>query len=242
MKALFLLLILANVLFFTYARVIREGTDPADQISQLQINPDQVKLLKAADGAPQEVPPARDRPPASSKSIPPAASRTAPVVPAACLEWGNFAGPNVARAEGALAQLDLPAGQVERVVTDADGYWVHIPPLKTRAEADRKARELRDLGVTEFLVVQDAGQWRNAISLGIFRTDEAAQTFLAKLKQQGVRSAIAARRENFLKHVAFHVREPDEETVARVTALQQYFPGSEVKAGPCPAAATADKG
>jgi len=148
----------------------------------------------------------------------------------------------VARAEGALAQLELPAGQVERVVTDADGYWVHIPPLKTRAEADRKARELMDLGVTDFLVVQDAGQWRNAISLGIFRTDEAAQTFLAKLKQQGVRSAIAARRENFLKQVAFHVREPDQETVARVTALQQYFPGSEVKAGPCPAAATAVRG
>jgi len=233
MRALFLLLVLANVLFFTYAHVVRVGTDSADQISQLQINPDQVKLLKAADGAPQEAPPARDRPPAS---------RTAPAVPAACLEWGNFAGPNVARAEGALAQLELPAGQVERVVTDADGYWVHIPPLKTRAEADRKARELMDLGVTDFLVVQDAGQWRNAISLGIFRTDEAAQTFLAKLKQQGVRSAIAARRENFLKQVAFHVREPDQETVARVTALQQYFPGSEVKAGPCPAAATEVRG
>jgi hypothetical protein len=125
---------------------------------------------------------------------------------------------------------------VERVLADAGGYWVHVPPLKTKAEVDRKARELRDLGVTEFFVVQDAGQWRNAISLGIFRTDEAAQTFLAKLKQQGVRSAIAARRENFLKQVAFYVREPDEATVARVTALQQEFPGSEVKAGPCPEA------
>jgi hypothetical protein len=158
-------------------------------------------------------------------------------VPAACLEWGIFAGPNVARAEGALSRLELPAGQVERVLADAGGYWVHVPPLKTKAEVDRKARELRDLGVTEFFVVQDAGQWRNAISLGIFRTDEAAQTFLAKLKQQGVRSAIAARRENFLKQVAFYVREPDEATVARVTALQQEFPGSELKAGPCPAPA-----
>jgi len=236
MRALFLLLILANVLFFTYAHVVRVGTDSTDQISQLQINPDQVKLLKAADGAPQEVPLA------SSKAIPPAASRTAPAVPAACLEWGIFAGPNVARAEGALAQLELPAGQVERVVTDAGGYWVYVPPLKTRAEVDRKARELRDLGVTEFFVVQDGGQWRNAISLGIFRTDEAALTFLAKLKQQGVRSAIVTRREDFLKQVAFHVREPDQETVARVTALQQEFPGSEVKAGPCPAAAAAAKG
>jgi len=230
-RALFLLLILANLAYFAYSRVALEGAGSGNQVSQLQINPDRIKLLKAAGGALPETPPA------AAKSIPPAAPKPAPAVPAACLEWGIFAGPNVARAEGALAQLELPAGQVERVVTDAGGYWVHIPPLKTKAEVDRKARELRDLGVTEFLVVQDAGQWRNAISLGIFRTDEAAQTFLARLKQQGVRSAIAARRENFLKQVAFHVREPDEATVAQVTALQQEFPGSEVKAVPCPTAA-----
>ena len=231
MRALFLLLILANLVYFAYSRVALEGAGSGNQVSQLQINPDRIKLLKAAGGALPETPPA------AAKSIPPAAPKPAPAVPAACLEWGIFAGPNVARAEGALARLELPAGQVERVVTDAGGYWVHVPPLKTKADVDRKARELRDLGVTEFLVVQDAGQWRNAISLGIFRTDEAAQTFLARLKQQGVRSAIAARRENFLKQVAFHVREPDEATVAQVTALQQEFPGSEVKAVPCPTAA-----
>jgi len=229
MRALFLLLILANLVFFTYAHVSREGAGSGNQVSQLQINPDKIMLLKAAGGTLPETPPA------PAKSIPPAAPKPAPSVPAACLEWGIFAGPNVVRAEGALARLELPAGQVERVLADAGGYWVHVPPLKTKAEVDRKARELRDLGVTEFFVVQDAGQWRNAISLGIFRTEEAAQTFLAKLKQQGVRSAIAARRENFLKQVAFYVREPDEATVARVTGLQQEFPGSEVKAGPCPA-------
>jgi hypothetical protein len=123
------------------------------------------------------------------------------------------------------------------VVIDAGGYWVHIPPLKTKSDADRKVRELRDLGVTEFFVVQDAGQWRYAISLGIFRSEEAAQAFLARLKQRGVRSAIVARRENFLKQVAFYVREPSEATVAELTEIQQEFPGSEIRAGPCPAAA-----
>jgi hypothetical protein len=54
-----------------------------------------------------------------------------------------------------------------------------------------------------------------------------------------VRSAIAARRENFLKQVAFYVREPSEATVARMTALQREFPGSEIKAGPCPPASVA---
>ena len=169
-------------------------------------------------------------------AVPSALPKTASAVPAACLEWGNFAGPGAAKAELALAELELAPEQVERVVIDAGGHWVYIPPLRTRSEADRKVRELRNLGVTEFFVVQDAGQWRNAISLGIFRTEEAAQSFLAGLKQQGVRSAIAARRENFLKQLVFYVREPREAAVAQLTLIQQDFPGSEIRAMPCPPA------
>jgi hypothetical protein len=126
---------------------------------------------------------------------------------------------------------------VERVVADSGGYWVYMPPQKNKADADRKLGELKALGVTEFFLVQEAGQWRNAISLGIFTTDEAAQAYLAKLKERGVRTAVSGRRENFLKQVVFYVREPNEATVARVTALQLEFPGSEIKADACPPAA-----
>jgi hypothetical protein len=229
-RAFFLLLVLANLAFFVYGYVVLEGGAAGGRIPELQVAADRVKLVKAGERAPVE------KPRAQAKPIPPAAPQTATAAPAACLEWGNFAGPDAAKAETALAQLELAPGQVERMVIDAGGYWVHIPPLRTKGEADRKVRELRDLGVTEFFVVQDAGPWRNAISLGIFRTDEAAQTFLAGLRKRGVRSAIAARRENFLKQVAFYVREPNEETIARLTLIQQEFPGSELKAGPCPAA------
>ncbi|MGH8660743.1 MAG: SPOR domain-containing protein [Burkholderiales bacterium] len=233
MRAFFLLLVLANLAFFAYGHVALEGGGPESRILQLQVAAEKIKLIRVAERAPA------DKPKAPRKVIPPAPPKTATSVPAACLEWGNFAGPAVARAEIALAELQLAPGQIERAVIDAGGYWVHIPPLRTKSEADRKVRELRDLGVTEFFVVQDAGQWRNAISLGIFRTDEAAQTFLAGLRQRGVRSAIAARRENFLKQVAFHVREPSEAAIARLTLIQQDFPGSEIRAGPCPPGASA---
>ncbi|MGH8702548.1 MAG: SPOR domain-containing protein [Burkholderiales bacterium] len=236
MRAFFLLLVLANLVFFAYATVALEGSSSESRIPQLQVAAERIKLLNATERAPA------DKPQVPGKVVPPAPRTTADAWPAACLEWGIFAGPGVARAERALASLELPEGQVERTVTDAGGYWVYMPPLKNKAEVDRKVRELRDFGVTEFFVVQDAGQWRNAISLGIFRTDEAAQAFRAGLKQRGVRSAIVTRRANFLKQVAFHVREPGAETVARLTLIQQEFPGSEMKAGPCPPAATAAKG
>ena len=228
MRAFFLLLVLANLVFYTYATVALEGGGAESRIPQLQVAAERIKLLKATQRAPA------DKPQVPGKAIPPPPPQTATTAPAACLEWGNFAGPGVVKAEMALAQLQLAPEQVERAVIDAGGYWVYIPPLKTKTEVGRKVRELKDLGVTEFFVVQDAGQWRNAISLGIFRTDEAARSFLAGLRQRGVRSAIAARRENFLKQVAFYVREPSAATVARLTLIQQEFPGSEMRAGPCP--------
>jgi hypothetical protein len=200
-------------------------------IPELQVAADRVQLVQAGELAPAA------KPRAPAKPVPPAEPKSATAAPVACLEWGIFAGPGVARAEIALAQLALAPGQVERVVIDAGGYWVHIPPLRTRSEADRKVGELRDLGVTEFFVVQDAGPWRNAISLGIFRTEEGAQTFLAGLRKRGVRSAIVARREDFLKQVAFYVREPSEATVAQLTLIQQEFPDSEIRAGACPPSA-----
>lgn len=228
MRAFFLLLVLVNLAYFAYGRVVLEGGGAENRIPQLQVTAERIKLINATQRVPA------DKPQLPVKALPPAPPQTATAAPEVCLEWGIFAGPGVARAERALASLELPEGQVERTMSDAGGYWVYMSPLKNKAEVDRKVQELRDLGVTEFFVVQDSGQWRNAISLGIFRSDEAAQAFRAGLKQRGVRSASVTRRENFLRQVTFYVREPGEGAVARLTALQQEFPESEMKAGSCP--------
>ncbi len=231
MRAFFLLLVLANLVFYAYAQVARESGGVDKQIPLLQVAPEKIKLLNAEG----RLPPEKRQAPRKARPAP--SPKVATAAPAACLEWGIFSGPGVARAEAALAQLDLPAAQIERTVTDASGYWVHMPPQKTKADADRKVRELKTLGVTEMAMVTDPGEWRYAISLGIFRTDEAAQAFLAGLRKQGVRTATVARRENFLKQVVFHVREPGPNTVARLTLTQNEFPGTELKAGPCPGTA-----
>lgn len=236
MRALFLLLVLANLVFFAWAYVTREGAGGGNPNARLEIAPESIKLVKAAGQVVPEQSGKSDKSktPAPGKAIPPAPPKTA-AAPAACMEWGIFAGPAVARAEAALARLEIAPERIERTVADSGGYWVYMPPQKTKVDADRKLEELKGLGVTEFFVVQEPAKWRFAISLGIFRTEEAAQAFLGRLKERGVRTAVAARRENFLKQVAFFVREPGESTVARLTIIQQEFPGSELKAGPCPA-------
>lgn len=215
MRTLFLLLVLANVAFFAWDRYLRAPVSAEDYMRKVQIAPEKIRLVNPP-GAPGT----------STKAAVPAA--------AACMEWGAFAGAAAARADAAMAELALPATQVKRVTADASGYWVYIPPLKSRAAAEKSARALKDLGVTEYSVVQDQSAWRNAISLGVFRTDEAAQMYLASLQKKGVTDAVAEKRENFLKQVIFYVREPSEATVAKLAAIRTTLPASEVRAVPCP--------
>jgi hypothetical protein len=217
MRLLFLLLLLANVALFSYEWVNAKPEAGESQIRILEITPERIKLLE------------RSAMPAPTSSPRPAAAA------AACLEWGFFAGPDIARVEAAIEKLDLPQLPVRRAIADASGYWVFMPPLKNKAEVTNKVGELKALGVADLFVVQDAGQWHNAISLGIFRTEEAAEKFLVELRKLGVRTAVVERRENFLRQIALMVREPDETTVAKLTAAQRQFPGTEIRAVACPA-------
>lgn len=217
MRTLFLLLVLANLGFFAYHHYLVEPVDAAAQVAVLQISPEKIRSV-AADASPVVV----------------AAPAALPL--AACVEWGAFGGPDVARADGAIAALALPAEALQRRVSDIDGYWVHMPPMKTKAEVDRKLGQLKALGVADIFVVQDAGPWRNAVSLGLFKSEDAANAELERLRQRGVRSAVVTRREKFLKQVSYFVREPSAAMIARITELQRDFPAVELKAVSCPAA------
>lgn len=217
MRLLLLLLLLANLGFFAYHRYLDDTVDAAAQIAALQISPEKIRPVAAL------------APASSPVSAPPAPP------PAACVEWGPFGGVDVARADGALAALALPAGALQRQVNDVDGYWVHMAPMKTKAEVDRKLGELKALGVTDTFVVQDAGPWRNAVSLGLFKSEEAANAELERLRQRGVRSALVTRRERMLKLVSYFLREPSAAAIAQITDLQRDFPAAEMKAVSCPA-------
>lgn len=232
-RMLLLLLLLTNIGFFAYHRLLSGTDEAAAQIAALQISPE--KIVPVAVEAVSSVAPAT-----TTATIPAAPAAVSPLpaaiaVPTSCAEWGVFAGAEVARADAALAALGLPAGTTQRRVMEVDGYWVHMAPLKTKGEIDRKVGELKALGVTEFFVVTDAGPWRNAVSLGLFKNEDAAKSELERLRARGVRSAMITRRERFLKQVAFVLSDPAAATIARLTELQKDFPAAEIKTGSCPA-------
>jgi hypothetical protein len=244
-RMVLLLLLLTNIGFFAYHRLLSGTDEAAAQIAALQISPE--KIVPVAVEAVSSVAAAPASIPASTPASIPVAPAVMPPVPApvsvpaptSCAEWGLFAGSEVARADAALAALGLPAGTTQRRVTEVDGYWVHMAPLKTKGEVDRKVGELKALGVAEFFVVTDAGPWRNAVSLGLFKNEDAAKSELERLRALGVRSAMVTRRERFLKQVAFVVSDPAAVTIARLTELRKDFPAAEIKTGSCPVGALA---
>ena len=220
MRMLFLLLVLANLAFFAWDRYLRVQVDAGEHIRQVQIMPEKIRMLTN---------PAQ--PVAATAAVRAEPAKAA----AACLEFGAFIGNEATRADAALAELKLPAGQVRRVASDMNGHWVLIPPFNTRAEAEKFTERLKGLGVTDFSFVNDAPLRRNAISLGIFRTEEGAQNLLAGLRKRGVKEAVIEVREGFFRRVVYYVREPDPASVAKLTTLRENMPGTEVKAVACPA-------
>jgi hypothetical protein len=75
-----------------------------------------------------------------------------------------------------------------RPLTEIQSFWLRIPPLRNREEAEKKAAEIKKFGVSDFFVVQDEGPNLNAISLGLFHSEQAAEELRSRLTKKGVRS------------------------------------------------------
>ena len=211
MKVLFALLVLANLALAAYALLAPKQQSPDAVLLESQLNADKIRIVPPR---PAVVP--------SRKS--------------ACIQWGSFSTAELPPAQEAIDRLGLGARASAQEVQTVAGWWVFIPPLRNRAEVDRRIAELRALGVTEYYAVENGGEMRNAISLGIFKSEEAARSFLDALRAKGVGSAQLGRREHRITQTAFLVRYPDAATSARMAEIANSFPGSELKAVDCPPA------
>ena len=246
MKKLFFVLLLANAGFFALMRLGGAIWVEQAKPEQPPLHEEQIRLLDMSKSEPAKLPrlpvpvPAHAPIPASpppAAALPPA--KPVPVQPApkpvaqSCLEWGDFSGPDLARAQTALSKMQLGNRLSQREIEHDTGYWVYIPPLKNKSAANKKVGELRRLGIKEYFVVTNAGYWRNAISLGVFKTREAAQNFLNLLHSKGVRSAQIGERASKLRATRYMLSGVNSETSARLIAMQKGFVGSALVNVPC---------
>ena len=71
---------------------------------------------------------------------------------------------------------------------------------------------------------------RWALSLGLFRTPEAAQARLGALREQGVRSAIVGSRETVVPKLWLQVRGIDAALEAKLKEIAREIDGTELRA------------
>lgn len=258
MKILVFLLVLVNLLFyaFTAGYFGRPDNSDAGRVDQ-QITPERLRIVSRgeapsttapapkAEPAPEAAPlkPEPEPTPASAPAATSAADEAAPraelvketvadkadTAPA-CLAWRQL---TVAEADkvAALVGKRFADYKLSRKVVagESNGWWVYIPALPGKSEADKKAGELRDLGVNDFFIVQD-GTSRHAISLGIFSSEKGGSDRLAELKAKGVRSAVMGPRPSKDSFVALQAKGPGSKKAAVIAAVAEAIQKNEALA------------
>ena len=222
MKLAFLLFVLVNVLLFAwqqgvFGRYVEAGREP-ERVAR-QIEPERIRVLTE-----KEVQTLRERA-APTSSVPDLG------VAQACVEFGDFAPGEAARAEKALGAL---GARMSARPIEAPGWtMVYLPPHKTWAEAERRAEELRKLGVKDLMVMNESAPLKFAISLGSFRDPNAARAHLAALEKLGVKGVRVGDRASTIILTRFQLRELDPASAQQLAALRPDFPAQTVRA--CPA-------
>ncbi|OHC90543.1 MAG: hypothetical protein A3J87_01305 [Sideroxydans sp. RIFOXYB12_FULL_59_6] len=235
-------LLLANALLFAWMRWGGMLTaDPEMLLAQAELHADKVILLKDIPPSQAESAPAVAVPAAVAAVVvtePTPAPRlsdelaTPPLV-GQCLFWGEFSGSGLADARQKLSGLNLGERLQTNTIEHASGFWVYMAPLKNQAAVQRKIAQLKALGVNDYFVVQEAGEWQRAISLGVFRTESAANNYLASLRKLGVRTAKVSERKSKLRFTQFVITDADAEIESKVRLFLKEFPDSELKMSDC---------
>lgn len=210
MRVLVFFLALANLLFFAYIegyfglsenpdavrvskqidpdslRVVSRGEPPLLEVKEAAAEVAKAEEVGRSDAA--ETPlPAKDAPKETAKEAP---REVAKETPPACVAWAGLSSPEADRISALLAEKFDDFRQTRRTAPVGGGsWWVFIPPQPSKADADKKAAELKGFGVADFFIIQDSGPNRWAISLGVFSAESGANGRLAELKGKGVKSA-----------------------------------------------------
>lgn len=149
----------------------------------------------------------------------------------ACTLVGNFAPPEARRFEALLAPLALGQRQTREnvAVPEVTSHIVFIPSPGSKEAADRKAAELKELGITSYFIMNDNSPMKYAISLGVFKSETSAQTLLATLTKQGVVGAKVAGRTGQATKMAYRFRALEPAAKAKVDAVVARFPDQQAR-------------
>jgi hypothetical protein len=182
---------------------------------------------------PRVATPSPATPPSPIAPPAPVAASVPPPEKLSCMEWGEFSGADLLRADQALVTLRLGSKLKQRIIEYTTGYWVYIPPMKKSSQVKKMLTQLKQLEIEDHFIVQEPGAWKNAISLGVFKTEASAKKYLAKLQAKGLKNANIDEHASKLKFTVFVLNRLESATASQIVALHKNFPDSEIKQIPC---------
>ena len=212
MRTAVLLLIVANVLLFGYARLDRAAHSEGGRLGE-QVQPDRIRVL-------------------TSQQVAALGPAKVAALPDVCVEWGPFTETDRVRAQADLEPLTLGRLLSQRLVPADATWWVNTGAMGSRAAAERRAAERRAQAVDDLSVV-DVGRGQFTISLGVFRTEAAAVGRSESLQARGVSGTRVEPRPPGSMLAMLVVRDPPQPAVARMKELQSQYPGSDLRVGSC---------
>jgi hypothetical protein len=237
LKFVFWILLALNALMFAYAHGYL-GSDKGDEREPArvknQLEPARMKMLTAqqaqaaaATGAPAasaEAAPAAPAAPAPASAAPAVASN-------ACTEVGPLSASDERRFDTRLAKLDLGEHQARSTVPyqEVTSRLVYIPGQGSKEAADRKAAELRALGITNFFIISGDSPYKWGISLGLFKSEASAQSMLANLNKQGVHTARIAPRGPVSNRAVYQFRGIDADTRAKIVEIADRYDTADIR-------------
>lgn len=143
-----------------------------------------------------------------------------------CLEFAYFNTEDARKFDTALSKLALKPRPMHRDVEEIVSYMVHVPTTDGRVEAERKAAELRRFGVTDFYVIPGTyaiASLRWNVSLGVFKTERAAKSFVDGLVSKGVKGLrISPRKSGSVRRI-YQLREVDTATRSQLEQTMKDF-------------------
>lgn len=204
MKRFVVFLVVINLLVFGYYWL--KGMPVPQDMRALETKASQIQVVMG--NAP--------RPPAASEASAAVAASATPAVASqaqnvqvddsstktVCLRWSGISAEQIDGARKVVKDLGV---EVKESGGGDAKVWVYIPPQPDQDTAKSKAKQLAELGVDDYFVVNNGGKWQNAISLGVYSSKEAADRRLEELRNKGVRSAVVRDKDDTLKPFSFHL-------------------------------------
>lgn len=127
----------------------------------------------------------------------------------ACVEAGYFVLTDARRFETQINRIPIGMKEVRKSVEEVVSYMVRIPANNGQIGANRRAAELQKAGIHDYYIVPgtysiDSLRW--SVSLGVFKTETAAKSYMRDLTAKGIKQMVITPRKATSSKIAYQFK------------------------------------